>query len=339
MTSEDLFPRDRPGGAVPPGRQLVEEVLRAALAAPSLYNSQPWRFEVGDAGATIRLSLDAARLLRVADPHARAAHIACGAALFNLRMAAAVGGLRAIVHVIPDSGKPSLLARIQLAGIHRAEEWERELCAAIPRRQTNRGPFNNRLVPPGVRAELADAASAEGAILLFPGHDEAARLRRLAVDAERDLLTEPDYLAELALWVSDDRQWDGIPASALGPRSPEGREPVRSFGRARAGETRYAWFEENPQLAVISVRLGGPREWLAAGQALERTWLMATCRGVSVCPLTQPLETRDAWLVRTRQSGVEQPQMILRIGYGLPIAAGALRRPLAEVTDWIPADD
>ncbi|HUA42052.1 MAG TPA: hypothetical protein VMA32_10820 [Streptosporangiaceae bacterium] len=200
MTSEDLSPRDRRRGAGPPTRQLVEEVLRAAIAAPSLYNSQPWRFEVGDAGATVRLSLDPARLLRVADPHARAAHIACGAALFNLRMAAAVGGSRVIVRVIPDSDKASLLAWIQLSGTHRAEVWERELCAAIPRRQTNRGPFNNRLVPPGVRAELAEAASAEGAILHFPGRDEAARLRRLAADAERDLLTNPDYRAELAHW-------------------------------------------------------------------------------------------------------------------------------------------
>jgi hypothetical protein len=63
--------------------------------------------------------------------------------------------------------------------------------------------------------------------------------------------------------------------------------------------------------------------------------LIATCREISVCPLTQPLETADAWLVRDPWSEMEQPQMILRIGYGLPIPARAPRRPVTEVAEWL----
>jgi nitroreductase len=96
---------------------------------------------------------------------------------------------------------------------------------------------------------------------------------------------------------------------------------------------RYAWFEQQPQLAVLSVGASGPAGWLAAGQALERVWLTATCRGIAVCPLTQPLETAEAWLVRDPRSAAGQPQMILRIGYGLPLPPGAPRRPVADVTD------
>jgi hypothetical protein len=32
---------------------------------------------------------------------------------------------------------------------------------------------------------------------------------------------------------------------------------------------------------------------------------------------------------------MEQPQMILRIGYGLPIPAGAPRRPVTDVAEWL----
>jgi hypothetical protein len=85
-----------------------------------------------------------ARMLPSADPHGRAAHIACGAALFNLRIAAAVAGLRLNIRLLPDPGQRLLLAEILLAGRHQATPWEHELKAAIPRRQTNRAQFSNR---------------------------------------------------------------------------------------------------------------------------------------------------------------------------------------------------
>ena len=328
-------PRDSgPGGPAEPSRQLLDELLVAATAAPSMHNTQPWRFRLHEAEDAIELYADPDRMLPTADPHGRAAYLACGAALFNLRLAASVAGLRPDVRLLPDPGQPLLLARILLAEPYDATLWERELHAAIPRRQTNREPFSHRAVPPGIRMELAEAAAEEGAILRFPERDEAERLLLLAADAERGLLADPRYRAELARWAGGRRERDGIPASAFGPRSPEGSTPVRDFRpRSAAEPARYAWFEQHPQLAVLSVRCGGTRDWLAAGQALQRVWLTATYRGISVCPLTQALETADAWLVREQGSGSGQPQMILRIGYGLPIQPGAPRRPVAEIID------
>jgi hypothetical protein len=99
--------------------------------------------------------------------------------LFNLRTAAEVAGMRPDIRLLPDPGQPLLLAEIRLTGRHRATPWERELKAAIPRRQTNRAPFSNRAVPPGIRAELGEAAGLEGAILHFLDHGEAVRVQRL----------------------------------------------------------------------------------------------------------------------------------------------------------------
>jgi nitroreductase len=297
-----------------------------------MHNTQPWQFRVLDAGDVIELHSDPARTLPVGDPHGRAAHIACGAALLNLRVAARIAGLEPEIRILPDAGQPTLVAEIRLTGQHSATSWERELCAAIPKRQTNREPFSSQAVPPGIRAELADAATAEGAILHFLDHNEAVRVLDLAADAERYLLADPAYRAELARWVGGQRESDGIPDSALGPSSAEGHSPVRAFTPdRRQGQGRYAWFEEHPQLVVLSVRSGSRKEWVAAGQALQRVLLTATARGISSCPLTQPLETADAWLVRDPRSGTEQPQMILRIGYGLPVPPGAPRRPVSDV--------
>jgi nitroreductase len=337
--SSDEQGHGRPAMVSPPDRQVVDDMLRLAVAAPSLHNSQPWRFAVKNQGSTIELLADQARFLPVADRNCRAAHIACGAALFNLRLAATVANLRPSVRLMPDPDRPLLMAEIELstdsvASANRATASERALWAAIPMRRTDREPYSDRAVPPGIRAELAQAATAEGANLRFLGQDEAARLLRLAAEAERELFGDPAYRAELANWVGMERETDGIPVSMTGSRSPEGRDRVRDFATHPGQQPRYAWFEESPQLAVLSVRAGGPKNWLIAGQALECAWLTATSRGISVCPMTQPLETADAWLVQDHYRGSGKPQMIIRIGYGLPSQQASPRRPLCDVVHW-----
>jgi nitroreductase len=240
-----------------------------------------------------------------------------------------IAGREPAVRLLPDPGQPLLLATVRLAGPYRPGETDRELHAAIPARSTNRRPFSSRPVPPGILAELVAAASLEGAALHLPGQEESQRLLRLAADAERDLLADSGYRAELAQWAGGERDREGIPGSAIGPRDPSGHTPVRDF---RAGSVEYAWFEENPQLAVLSTGGGTRSDWLRAGQALQRVLLTATARGIAASPLTQPLETADAWLVRDPRSSSGKPQMILRLGYGLPVPASP-RRPVAEVLD------
>jgi hypothetical protein len=116
----------------------------------------------------------------------------------------------------------------------------------------------------------------------------------------------------------------------MAPHDPRGKAPVRDFTPARPAD--YAWFEEEPQLAVLSTHFNGRADWLRAGQALQRFLLMATIRGLAASPLTQPLETGDAWLVRDPRAAVEYPQMIVRFGYSLPVP-GTPRRPVSEVLD------
>ena len=311
-----------------------EELLRAAIAAPSLHNSQPWRLRLKNAGTTIEIFADTDRNLPVSDPQGRAGYIACGAALLNLRVAAGAQSIRASVALTPDPTRPLLVAQVDLSDGYRATPQDRELAAAISLRHSNREPYSTDPVPPQTRTELAHAAKSEGAVLRFLDDDESVRVRCLAADAERELLGNAGYRAELARWVSKERCDDGIPADALGPRSSVGRDPVRDFAPRREAPVRYADFESSPQLAVLSVRADNVPGWIAAGQALERVWLTATCRLISLCPLTQPLETPDAWLVADTRWGLDYPQMIIRIGYGPPVRTPSPRRALRDVVDW-----
>jgi nitroreductase len=316
----DATPPDDPPGDLP--QEVVLELVAAATMAPSKHNSQPWRFRFDPASQTIGLYADPERTLRVSDPAGRGLHIACGAALFNLRLAAAVAGRHPVVRLTPDAGQPLLIAAVRLAGPCQPQEQEVELHATIA----------------GVCAELAEAAQIEGAVLHFPDRQEASRLLGLAQDAERDLLADPAYRAELAQWVGGARDLEGIPDEVAGPRDPERATPVRDFTPARPRPPGYAWFEEEPQLAVLSTLCDGRADWVRAGQAMQRAWLTATLRGVAVAPITLPLETGDAWQVRDPRSGIEYPQMILRLGYGLPVPH-APRRPVSDFLDIPRPDD
>ncbi|HWF82085.1 MAG TPA: hypothetical protein VN695_15995 [Streptosporangiaceae bacterium] len=312
----------------------IEELLSAAVAAPSLHNTQPWRMRIKAKGTKIELFADAARILPVADPQGRAAYIACGAALFNLRVAAAAHGLLPTIRLMPDPGQALLVAEVELSEGYQASPWEHELSAAVPLRRTDREPYSDVAVPPAIRAELTGAARSENAVLRFLDENEAVRVKHLLSDAERELRDDPAYREELARWVGHDRHGDGMPSEVLGPRSAIGPDQVRDFRADRREPVRYANFECRPQLAVLSVRGRSVPSWIAAGQALECVWLTATCRGVSLCPLTQALETPDAWLVHDTRLGSEYPQMIMRIGYGAPAKAQTPRRPIADVSCW-----
>jgi nitroreductase len=326
--------RTRSGAA--PGRPPAERIaewVRAATMAPSMHNTQPWKFRVLRDSQAIEVRADPARMLRHGDPHGRAVHIACGAALVNLRLAVAAGGREPVTRLLPDPAEPLLLATVRLGGRHHPGQDERDLHAVIPARHTNRRPFSTRPVPPGVLAELVQAARLEGATLDLPGHSETHRLLGVVADAETDLLADPGYRAELARWAGGERDQDGIPGGAAGPRDPRGRTPVRDFlGGAAPG---YEWFEEVPRLAVLSTRGNAREDWLRAGQALQRALLIATLRGIAAGILTQPLETRDAWQVRDPGAGTGWPQLILRLGYGLPVP-GTPRRPVREVLEEPP---
>ncbi|MDF3292704.1 Acg family FMN-binding oxidoreductase [Streptomyces silvisoli] len=315
----------------------VAELVRDATAAPSMHNAQPWRFRYSRGSGDFRLYADFDRAMPHSDPDARALHLGCGAALFNLRVAAANAGCHPDVTLLPDLGDTALLATVRLIAPRGDDVALALLHPAIHERHTSRYPFTETEIPAGLRTALTDAARQEGATLSFPSSWHLRLVEELAEDARARDLTDRDRQAELERWTrmgiaEADTATDGVPDYAFGPRQRGGRAPMRDFSGGRpTADLGSTPFENDPHLALLSTDGDRPRDWLRAGQAMERVLLLATLEGLATSFSTEALEWPDLrWPLRDPVSGTGCVHTMLRLGYG-PKGPTVPRRPVRDI--------
>jgi hypothetical protein len=299
-----------------PGRlaahEVVSYVVTAAVWAPSVHNSQPWRF--GACGQEISLHADAGRQLMVAAPLGREMIIGCGAALFNARLALRSLGYVPEARVARDPDQPSLVAWVTWREQAATTEYEQRLFSLVPRRHTNRGglePLPRIIADQGARAALAAAV------------ETAERVRRLS----------SEHVQELTQWVIPlgSALRDGVP-----PTSHPVREertfphfPGRDFAHGRGWDLPLLSLGPVAHAAGVVWLLATTEErtadWVNAGQALQRLLPTGAACGVATALRSQPLE-----LIRTQFSNDAYPQMVLRLGTVIQTLVSA-RRPSASV--------
>jgi len=316
----------------------AEFAVAAAVHAPSVHNTQPWRFGPGE--RYIDVYADAGRRLRVADPAGRELMISCGAAVFTLRVALRYLGWLPRARLLPDRSRPALVARVswdedQIA----ADAYEREMYAAVTARYTHRGGFGPAPLPAGTLAALREEATREGAMLRLVGAGDQRDALAAAVQAgEFAVRLDGNRSAELADWVvpPDSPRRDGIPPAAY-PAEPAHTEPDfpgRDFAAGRGwGLAARAAGERSPGVVcLLATSANEPADWVAAGQALQRVLLRATACGVAAALHSQPLELpqlRD--FIRVQLAARAHPQMIIRLGVTGQAGAASIRRPVGEV--------
>ncbi|MGW3472255.1 hypothetical protein ACWDKQ_28165 [Saccharopolyspora sp. NPDC000995] len=83
-----------------PAQETMRSALAPACRAPSVHNSQPWRWKLAE--HSVHLYLDRSRLLGVIDPTGREMVISCGAVLNHACIAFTAQGWRARVHRLPN---------------------------------------------------------------------------------------------------------------------------------------------------------------------------------------------------------------------------------------------
>lgn len=322
---------DFPQGG-PPQAQLAV-MLNWAVHAPSVLNTQPWRFRIlrrgDDSGPGVEVHVDRARVLRTVDPDGREAVISCGAALYTLRLAARHYGFAVRVDLAAPGDDPDLVATLRLAGPSAPTPAEEGLFRAVKHRHTNRDPFADFPLPVGLLARLRGAADAEGARLhVLTGDAEKGAVAELVAEAVRQQGEDPATVDELEAWLrpTGDRRADGVPDEVQGGwdrLSYLGTDPHYLAASAR----RLA--EGAPALLVVSTDRDARADWTRAGGALQHVLLLAAGEGLAASYFNQPTEVARLRPEVSAVAGVGHAQVVFRLG--TPIEArGTPRRRVAD---------
>jgi nitroreductase len=333
-------------------------LIRAAILAASPHNTQPWRFRVAD--SFIELHIDAKRNVGALDPFLREEHLGMGCALENLMLAAKANGYAATTTLMPGTLSPisaqsqsELVARVDLAP---GPSQESELYDAIPRRHTNRGPYERqRPIPKDIVDGLSQLPSEDEnvRIFLFTGEAEHQRIVEISSVANIELYSDPHVAAASEQWVR--LQWkevqrfrDGLTIDAFGlsPIAAAAAKamPAQLLNRiaSKSQKTGYAdRMLTAPLIGFIAVRDRYDRsQCLQAGRIWQRAHLFATARGIAGRPCNEAVEMVDhermqggapkCLLQLTQITGdpTWQPTFIFLMGYPTETAHASPRRPV-----------
>ncbi len=308
--------------------------VELAGRAPSVHNTQPWRFVTSDGGVELRA--DRTRALPALDPTGRQLVLSCGAALEHLRLALLAQGRSADIEAFPSPADADLLARMTLTGDTTPDAVDTELIRAIPIRTTVRAPFDPRPIPAEIVDDLReDAAVADAWVVPVTRPDDTIALMVLLEHADAAEHADPAYEQEVRQWRREGDAPDGIPDAAVPGTAERHLSYVqREFGAHLGGSepgSETPVVDEKPLVVIVGTTNDRELDWLNAGRRLARLLLRAASLGIVSSPLNQVIDDPTPRQQLRAQLGLlGWPQMVLRMGYGTASPATG-RRPTDEV--------
>jgi hypothetical protein len=297
-----------------PEAHIIREAVTLACRAPSVHNSQPWRW-VAD-GAVIHLFANRGRLVEGIDRSGREMLLSCGAVLDHLRVAMTAAGWDASVERFPDSDETDHLATLDFSRMPRIEDVHRQRADGILRRRTDRLPF---AAPTGWGAleqrlrGLVDNDHVMLDVIADDSRPELADASRLTESIRRQ---DPTYQSELRWWTSPLQLDQGVQEHARVSASEASRVDVsRAFPTTGYGGRRQEISSDRSKILVLSTPNDTPQELLPCGEALSAVLLECTTAGIATCTLTHMTEvtpSRDILRRLTGRTGL--PQALIRVG-------------------------
>jgi len=315
-----------------PNMETVRAALLLANRAPSVHNSQPWRWRIGP--HSLHLYAENSWHLEHADPDRRDLIVSCGAALNHCTVALAALGWQAKVQHMPNPSEPDHLASIS---VHRVAPGEVDvaLAAAIPRRRTDRRHYSPWPVPQGDVAQMGARAARAGVVLRRV--ETSSDFRALLAQAVYEHVSNPDYLTELRAWSGRYASTAGVPARNIPESDPAATVPGRLFAATALAQPPGVSSQDGALVLALGTAADGTVDRLRAGEAVSLVLLTATALGLASCPISEPLEiakSREAH--REDVFGDEQfPQMLVRVGWAAVNADPLPATPRRALTESV----
>jgi len=315
---------------------VIKAAVRLACRAPSLHNSQPWRWAADH--AVVDLFLDPNSILYSTDRLGREALISCGAVLDHFRVAMAAAGWTANVDRFPDPNNLDHLASIDFSPMTSTTDTYRRRADAILRRRTDRLPLaappNWESFEPALRSIIDDSV----AYLDVLSDDARPQLAEASKFTESLRLYDMSYHTELDWWAGWFPTAKGIPRSSLVSHTESERVDVgRAFPVSAHTERRPSIHKDYSKVLVLSTQEDSRNDALVCGEVLSTVLLECTMAGMATCPLTHMTELAASRNIIGNLIEREAfPQVLIRVGVApvleqLPPATP--RRPLTDVLE------
>jgi hypothetical protein len=193
--------------------QVLNKAVQLACRAPSVHNSQPWRWVAED--GVLRLFVDRRRTVPGTDRSGREAIISCGAALDHLRVAMLAAGWHAEIERFPNPNDPDHLASIEFSSVDNVTGAQRDRAKAILHRRTDRLPMGQPSYWSFFEPVLRSTFDESLVTLDVLADDVRPRLVEASQLSEALRRDDATYQAELEWWTSPFASTEGVPPSAL----------------------------------------------------------------------------------------------------------------------------
>jgi hypothetical protein len=286
-------------------------LVRAAILAASPHNTQPWRFELTD--SSVALHMDRSRNVGNLDPYLREEYLGMGCALENLMLAAPACGYSASAILARGSLTGPLprqnLEPVALVEVQPGPRKASNLYRSIPRRHTNRGPYDPvRPLPPDFLEALSQLPEGDDSvkIFLFTDGEQRENIAGVSSIANEILYSDANVEAASDRWIR--LQWkqvqmlrDGLTIDAFGlpPFTAAFLKtlpaPVLRPLVTRGQKTGYKErMLTAPLMGFIAVRdRYDVAQTLQAGRIWQRAHLLATHHGIAARPSNESVELID----------------------------------------------
>jgi len=290
---------------------LLVAATLVSLRAPSILNSQPWKWRTR--GQEVELRSDPERRLPRVDPAGRLELMSCGAALHHALTALAASGFAGDVARLPAADQPDLVAQMRPGA---AVPPDRTAYAAVLRRRTDRRPFAD--APPGEEDldALRVAAERHGVRLRLLTRAEVPPFARIVAEAAVAERALPAFARDVTEWSDRPRAaGDGVAINDLSAPGAH-RVPPRDFALGRTpGLAAGGGTDRGTVYGVLTTEADERADWLAAGEALSDVWLTLTARGLVASPISEVVEVPQTRAALRRLIGwCGVPAIALRIG-------------------------
>jgi nitroreductase len=293
---------------------VIEDAVTLACRAPSLHNSQPWRW-VSDR-CIVQLFLDADRAPKYTDPTGRELVISCGAVLDHFRVAMAAAGWMTNIDRFPNPNNLDHLASLNFSPMDFVADGHRLRAQAIMRRYTDRLPFAEPAPGHAFLPRLLRTVESEVVTCHVIADESRPMLAEASDMAKSSRLYDSRYHAELIGWTGDVAIGGGIPAAALLSAAESSRVDIgRDFPIAEHPERRGEVTSDHATVVVFGTHDATRDSLLRCGEALSSLLLEATMAGLSTCTLSHLTEVpASREIVATLTDAATIPQVLVRMG-------------------------